>query len=150
MGGQRKDLKHDIDSGFMRLPIGDRRAKSRRVTTSPSTRTNRGTRTASRYRPSVKAASMVDMEPVQSRTLDAESKQRALWPFKPPNPGRKWENSCSTSTGQYQDTQYDEQPKRHDKRRYARLAPRESLDHVPERSAHRRRPTHLHHRLDGR
>ena len=78
---------------------------------------------------------MVDMEPVQSRTLDAESKQRALWPFKPPNPGRKWENSCSSSTGQYQDTQYDEQPKRHDKRRYARLAPRESLSPVPERSS---------------
>ena len=135
MGGQRKDLKYDIDSGFIAVTDRGPRVEESSSDDEPEYPNKPRDPNGLASLPSVgEAASMVDMEPVQSRTLDAESKQRALWPFKPPNPGRKWENSCSTSTGQYQDTQYDEQPKRHDKRRYARLAPRESL-HRPERSS---------------
>ena len=136
MGGQRKDLKYDIDSGFIEVTDRGPRVEESSSDDEPEYPNKPRDPNGLASLPAVgEAASMVDMEPVQSRTLDAESKQRALWPFKPPNPGRKWENSCSTSTGQYQDTQYDEQPKRHDKRRYARLAPRESLSPVPERSS---------------
>ena len=136
MGGQRKDLKYDIDSGFIEVTDRGPRVEESSSDDEPEYPNKPRDPNGLASLPAVgEAASMVDMEPVQSRTLDAESKQRALWPFKPPNPGRKWENSCSTSTGQYQDTQYDEQPKRHDKRRYARLAPRESLESVPERSS---------------
>ena len=136
MGGARKDLKYDIDSGFIAVTDRGPRVEESSSDDEPEYPNKPRDPNGLASLPSVgEAASMVDMEPVQSRTLDAESKQRALWPFKPPNPGRKWENSCSSSTGQYQDTQYDEQPKRHDKRRYARLAPRESLSPVPERSS---------------
>ena len=136
MGGARKDLKYDIDSGFIAVTDRGPRVEESSSDDEPEYPNKPRDPNGLASLPSVgEAASMVDMEPVQSRTLDAESKQRALWPFKPPNPGRRWENSCSSSTGQYQDTQYDEQPKRHDKRRYARLAPRESLSPVPERSS---------------
>ena len=136
MGGARKDLKYDIDSGFIAVTDRGPRVEESSSDDEPEYPNKPRDPNGLASLPSVgEAASMVDMEPVQSRTLDQESKQRALWPFKPPNPGRKWENSCSSSTGQYQDTQYDEQPKRHDKRRYARLAPRESLSPVPERSS---------------
>ena len=136
MGGQRKDLKYDIDSGFIAVTDRGPRVEESSSDDEPEYPNKPRDPNGLASLPAVgEAASMVDMEPVQSRTLDAESKQRALWPFKPPNPGRKWENSCSSSTGQYQDTQYDEQPTRHDKRRYARLAPRESLSPVPERSS---------------
>jgi len=138
MGGAKKDLKYDLDSGFVRVtdrgpPVEDSSSEEEEEFPNKP----RDPLGAADVPPlcTHEAPADVDMEPVTARALDADKGKRALWPFKPTSRAPEWKNSCSASTGDHADTQYDEQPKRHDKRKYARLAPREALDAVPEEQA---------------